>query len=101
MNINSLRVFNSLYNLGIAEQEFKDIEDEQTHTERTGLYIACVTKARIVAVSHDQKHSIIIKKIKGTIKPIPKSRVLFKTLVTLKDLPKNIFILHSIAQYHN
>ena len=35
MNINTLQVMNSLYNLGLTEAEFKAITDEIFHTERT------------------------------------------------------------------
>ena len=100
MNVEALRVFNGLYKLGITEEEFQDIEEEQTHSERTGLYIACVKKGKIIAVSHDEKHKIVIKLMKGKIHPVAQSRILFKTLITFKALPDNIYTLHAIAQYH-
>lgn len=98
MDITSLRVFNVLHDLDISEQEFKDIEDEQAHTDRKGLYIRCVKNGYSICVSHDEKHSIIIKEIKGvTTTP---SRVLLKTLIPF-DVPDEIFILHSISQYRS
>ncbi len=100
INIEALRVFNSLYKLGITEQEFTEIREEQKHEERTGLSINLVKKGKIIGVSHDEKQSIVIKKVRGDIKPIPKSRILFKTLITFKDIPEEIYTLHAIAQYH-
>ncbi len=99
MDINALRVFNSLYNLKISETEFKDIEEEQKHTERTGLSIKYVRKERFIAVSHDENHKIIIREHKGDIALKTNSRVLFKTLITFEDLPQEIYSLHQIAQY--
>lgn len=99
MDLNNLRVFNALYKLKITEEEFKEIEEEQKHEERTGLCINLIKKGKIIGISHDQKHSIIIKEIKGDIKVKPKSRVLFKTLISFLDLPQEIYTLHAIAQY--
>jgi hypothetical protein len=99
MDINALRVFNSLYDLGITENEFKEVENEQEHTERTGLSINLVKKGKIIGVSHDEKHQVVIKETKCSIKPAPNSRVLFKTLITFVELPKEVYVLHQIAQY--
>ena len=100
MDINSLRVFDSLYKLKISEQEFSEIEDEIRHEERTGLSIKAVKKGFSICVSHDEKHKVIIKKIEFDGKlPQPKSRVLFKTLILFEDLPDEIYTLHQIAQY--
>lgn len=98
MDITSLRVFNVLHALDISEQEFSDLEDEQKHTDRKGLYIRCIKKGYSICVSHDEKHSIIIKEIKS-ISTTP-SRILLKTLVTF-DVPDEIFILHTISQYRS
>jgi len=106
MDINALRVFNSLYKLGITDEEFKEIEEEQRHTERTGLAIKCVKKGYCICVSHDEKHEILIKKLKNfyvMVKDLPKdltnTRILFKTLITFDELPQEIYTLHEIAQY--
>ncbi len=100
MDLNSLRVFDSLYKLKLSEQEFAEIEEEQTHYERTGLAIMAVKKDYSICVSHDEKHQIIIKKIEFDQKlPKPKSRILFKTLISFQDLPDEIYTLHQIAQY--
>lgn len=100
MDINSLRVFDSLYKLNISEQEFAQIEEEVKHAERTGLSLKAVKKGYSICVSHDEKHKIIIKKIEYDNKlPQPKLRVLFKTLVSFEDLPEEIYTLHQIAQY--
>lgn len=97
MNIDALQVFNALHSLNITEEEFADLEQEQKHTERTGLYIGCIKKGFSICVSHDQNHKIIIKKIKEGI-PTP-SRVMFKTLITFDGLPEEVYTLHAIAQY--
>ncbi len=100
MDINALRVFDSLYRLGISDAEFADIDEESKQTERTGLSIKAVKKGYSVCVSHDQKHQIIIKKIKFNNRLAkPKTRVLFKTLINFEDIPREIYILHQIAQY--
>ncbi len=98
MDITSLRVFDVLHSLEITEQEFKDIEDEQKHTDRKGLYIQCVKKGYSICVSHDEKHSILIREIKG-ITTTP-SRILLKTLIPF-NIPDEIYILHNIAQYRS
>ena len=100
MDINALRVFNSIHNLGITEQEFKEIEEEQNYTEKTGLYIQAIKKGYSICVSHDEKHKILIKDISEyRTTPKPKSRVLFKTLINFSELPTEIYTLHQIAQY--
>jgi hypothetical protein len=97
MDINALRVFDSLHNLSITEEEFADLEREQKATDRTGLYIRCIKSGYSICVSHDENHKIIIREIKKEF-PVP-SRVLFKTLITFDDLPEEIYTLHAIAQY--
>ncbi len=97
MDINALRVFNIIHSLNITEEEFADLENEQKHTERTGLYIRCIKKGYSMCVSHDENHQVVIREIRKEI-PVP-SRVLFKTLITFDDLPKQIYTLHAIAQY--
>lgn len=99
MDINALAVFNSLYKLGITEAELKEIEAEQQHIERTGLAIFCVKKDKVVGVSHDDKHQIVINKVQGDIIPKGKSRLLFKTLINFDELPTEIYTLHQIAGY--
>jgi len=90
MDINTLRVFNSIHSLGITEEEFADLESEQTHIERTGLYIRSIKKDYAICVSHDDlKHPIVIKKLDKTIQT--PSRVLFKTLITFDNLPPEIY----------
>lgn len=100
MDIINLRVFNSIYELGITEQDFKEIEEEQKHKERTGLYIhkiiKCKPKKFLLCVSHDQDHKIIIHQFMKQAKP--KTRVILKTLIFL-DPPKEIYTLHKISQY--
>jgi len=96
LDLNALQVFNSLYKLGITDEEFRAIEEEQRHTERTGLSVKCVKEGYCICVSHDEKHQIIIKRIpKGK----PNTRILFKTLITFDDLPEEIYTLHRIAEY--
>ena len=98
MDISTLRVFNSIHSLGITEEEFADLESEQTHTDRTGLYVRTIKRNYALCVSHDDlKHPIVIKKLGKTI--LTPSRVLFKTLITFDDLPPEIYTLHGIAQY--
>lgn len=97
MDINALQVFNVLHSLDITEDEFEDLEQEQKHVERTGLYIGCIKKGFSICVSHDQNHKIIIKRIKEGM-PSP-SRVMFKTLITFDGLPEELYTLHAIAQY--
>lgn len=97
MDINALRVFDSIHSLSITEEEFADLENEQKHTERTGLYIRCIKYCYSICVSHDENHKIIIREMKKEF-PTP-SRVLFKTLITFDELPEDIYTLHAIAQY--
>jgi hypothetical protein len=97
MDINALRVFDSLHSLGITEEEFSDLENEQKATGRTGLYIRCLKNGHFMGVSHDENHKIIIREIRKDI-PTP-CRVLFKTLITFDELPDEIYTLHAIAQY--
>ncbi len=101
MDIITLKVFNSLYNLNITEPEFEDIERELKDKDKTGIYIAAIKDGKSICVSHDeQKHRIVIEKIQNQkIRIMPKSRILFKTLITFKNIPEEIFTLHRIAQY--
>ena len=97
MDINALRVFDSIHSLSITEEEFSDLENEQKATYRTGLYVRCVKSGYSIGVSHDENHKIIIRDIKK-IFSVP-CRVLFKTLITFDNLPEEIYTLHAIAQY--
>jgi len=96
VDINALQVINSLYKLGITKEEFKRIEEEVNHTERTGVFIATVKKGYAVCVLHDDDHRIALRKIPNAK---PNSRILFKTLITFDDLPEQVYILHQIGQY--
>lgn len=97
MDIVTLRVFDSLKKIGLSEAEYKELEEEQKAEEHTGIYIQCQKKGYCICVSHDEKHQIIIKHIKQEVKD--RSRCLFKTLVNIKDLPEEVYVLHAIAQY--
>ncbi|MFH0874744.1 MAG: hypothetical protein V1859_02315 [archaeon] len=100
INIETLRVFNALKKLGITETEFSEIEKELNSRIRTGLAIVCVKQDYSICVSHDERHQIVIRKIVYENKaPMAKSRILFKTLTNINDLPDEIYTLHSIAQY--
>ncbi len=59
MDVNALRVFNIIHSLNINEEEFADLENEQKHTERTGLYIRCIKKGYSMCVSHDENHQVV------------------------------------------
>jgi hypothetical protein len=98
MNITALSVMNSLYKLGITEQEFKNIQEEISHIERTGGSIKAVKGDKIIWINHDDKHNIVIEKYnKGDLKP--NTRVLLKTYITFEDLPQEIYDLHTICRY--
>jgi len=104
MDITTLKVFNSLYDLNISQIEFKDIEREVGDKTKTGIYIAKVDNGKAICVSHDEdKHRITIEDSKGMgnkkIKVRATSRILFKTLITFKNVPEEIFALHRIAEY--
>ncbi len=97
MDIITLRVLNTVHKLNISEEEFKDIEREQGEIDHTGIYIATVKKKHAVYVNHDDKHRIMIKK--GDFE-YP-SRILLKTLITFKNVPEQIYILHRIGKYRS
>ena len=100
MDINCLQVMNSLYNLGLAEAEFKSISDEISHSEKTGFSIRAVKGDRVIGVSHDDNHTIIIKgKNEFKVGVKPNTRVLFKTLITFDGLPDEVYTLHTISHY--
>jgi hypothetical protein len=106
MNIEALRVFNVIHKLNLTEQEFKEIEEEQSHAERTGLSIVTTktlpsNRVLLVCVSHDEREKIVIKENGNKIIPEPHSRILFKTLVTFDGLPQEVYTLHGIAQYRS
>ena len=103
MNINTLQVMNSLYNLGLTEAEFKAITDEIFHTERTGFSIKAIKGDKVVGFSHDDKESIIINDLDefGKFDLKPNTRILLKTLVQLEDLPERIYDLHRICKYRS
>ena len=100
MNIESLRVFNHLNNLKLDNDDFERIINEQKHVDRSGVWIGSVKEKGIIIISHDEKHSIkIVSKIDDRLKA--GDRIMFKTLVRIKDLPEEVFRLHSIAQYRS
>ncbi|MGB8216275.1 MAG: hypothetical protein WCE94_03145 [Candidatus Methanoperedens sp.] len=99
MDSSALRVLDSMHSLGISEEEFSDLEKEQTAVNRTGLYIRCVKFGHSIGISHDENHKIIIRDIQKDF-PTP-CRVLFKTIITFGDLPEEIFTLHTIGQYRS
>jgi hypothetical protein len=101
MDINTLRVLNVLYHLKINENEFTEIEEEQKCQSHTGLAIVTVKKNIFIGISHDERHIIVIKRLDGKIKSVPKSRIIFKTLTTEWNLPDEIYTLHRIAQYRS
>lgn len=105
MDIPTLRVYNELYKFKLTEEEFKDLQREKKDREKRGQYIGCVKKINgedyVVAVSHDTNHDIIIKRGGRTTTPEPKSRVLFKTMITFKDIPEEVYTLHGIVQYRS
>lgn len=102
MDINMLRVYDSIYRLGLTEKEYQDIETEQKQTNHTGIYIAAVKKGKSICVSHDEKHRIVIKDIQHNNSPPPApSRIIIKTLVTFPDVPEKIFTLHRITRYRS
>lgn len=98
MNIESLRVFDYLHKLKLSEEVYKNIEEEQSHTERTGISIKAVINNYYVCISHDEEHKIIIKEI-SKVKLQPNTRILLKTLVTFDELPEEVYTLHGIVQY--
>ena len=101
MDINALRVFDSIYKLELTEKDYEQLEVESNDFEKTGLYIQTIKKDNAICVSHDDKHKIIIKKLDtiSGIKLVPRSRVMFKTLIKMVNLPEEIYTLHQIAQY--
>ncbi len=110
MDINCLRVMNSLHKLGVTEQEFKDIAEEVSHTERSGFSIKAVKNGKVIGIDHDNKHNIVIKnagdfsKVESSgdlsgLELKPNTRILMKTLVNFDDLPEQIYTLHGIARY--
>lgn len=104
-----LRVFNVICNIGLTEADFEAVEQEVSHTERTGLAIKVIKDLFFIGVSHDEKHNIIINPIGRIIKGLnnqffnkdmlsPNSKILFKTLINF-DVPNEIYTLHQIGQY--
>ena len=97
-----MQVMNSLYNLGVSEDEFKTIADEVAHSERTGFSIKAIKDNKVIGISHDENHRIVIKKIsdfKAEVKP--HTRILFKTLISFEELPDKIYTLHTICHYRS
>jgi hypothetical protein len=99
----TLRVFDSLHDLGMTEADFVEIEDEAKHTERSGLWIQYIKDKNVVGVNHDSGHKIFInsyeKEIeRGRIAAKPRTRILLKTMITF-DVPEEVYILHRTAKY--
>jgi len=98
MDINSLRVFNAMYNLGLYDEEINHIEKEtkQPHTGIANMYTT--KKNYLVYVDHDNKNEILIKKFSNSKVAVP-SRILCKTMITFDPLPEEVYTLHTIARY--
>jgi len=96
MDINTLRVYNVIHKLGITDIEFDTISKELDCVEHSGTFIAKVTPKFMVWINHDAKHNIEI--VPNHSKLMTPCRILFKTYFTF-DTPKEIYVLHSLAQY--
>jgi len=99
MDIEQLSVMNSLYNLEITDEEFKNIADEVSHTERSGISIKAVKNGKVIGINHDSKKQDIFIKEYKCVKIKPNTRILLKTLVNFDELPQEIYTLHSILRY--
>jgi len=96
MNIQTLRVFNELKNLKLTDNDFESLEKEQSDKKRTGVFIQAVRGNKYIGVNHDKKHSIVIAEFTKEEIIVPESRILFNVLLTFKDVPEQLFILHNI-----
>ncbi len=100
MDLLTLKVYNSLQKLGLKEKDFEVIQIELKNEVATGLYVQKVVKYSqekfAVCVDYDEK-DILIKRVSKGIKPKNKSRILFNTLVTFTEIPKEVFILNKLS----
>lgn len=100
MDINCLRVFNSLHSLGLTESEILNVEKEWKNDAR-GKCCMYVKNGYLIGVEHDiqtytekRSHSIYISKDDY---PVP-CRILLKTRVMFEP-PKEVYRLHEIGSY--
>ena len=95
-----LRVFDSMHNLGIKEEDFQNIEAETKDTQKTGIANILIAKKKyLIYIDHDEKHSIYLKEFNNDLE-VP-SRILFKTLILFDPIPKEIYTLHTIGSYRS
>lgn len=98
MNLDVLRVYNVVNNLGISEVEFDSIAKELECKDYTGWAVVKATPKFLITINHDNKHTIEI--VPNTHKLSSVGRVLFKTFFTF-DVPMEVFVLHDLARYRS
>lgn len=98
MDINALRVFDALHKLNISEDAYRDLQNE-VNTDHTGIYFGAIVKNLSIGINHDNKHSLFIRHAGKDLKE--KTRILFKTYITFKDLPDEIYTLHKALAYRS
>ncbi len=104
MDTSCVRVMNILYNMELTENEFKAVEEEVGHTERSGLSIKIIKGDKIIGVDHDDRHNVVIRemtdfysaKVRPNLKP--NTRILLKTLINFDELPQKVYTLHQIVK---
>ena len=92
----ALRVYNSMYSLGLTEEQIVKIEEEARSTNRGIANMALCKGKYIVYVDHDEKNVINVKKMEKKI-PVP-SRIITRVLVDF-EIPEEAYDIHAITKF--
>jgi hypothetical protein len=102
MNVETLRVFNAMYELGLTEEQIISVKKE-AESGKSGMKnfykVKYNGKHHLVYVDHNKRdENIRIKKCNIDL-PLP-SRIICKTLIEF-DPPDEVYALHQIGRYHS
>ena len=93
----ALRVYSSMYNLGLTEDQIVKIEEEARSTTTRGVANMALCKGKyVVYVDKDEKNVINVKKMEKKI-PVP-SRIITRVLVDF-EIPEEAYDIHAITKF--
>jgi len=96
----SLRFFNTNMDLGLTASDLKEIDEEVNKKYKTGLYVIKEIKKGKIVINHDEKHNIELRKSES-IEAKQGESILFQSIISLKDLPKELFCMHSLVKFRS
>jgi hypothetical protein len=105
MDLDTLKGYNHINNIGITDTEFDKIEREVKDRSKYGICVPVTKDNCYITINHDNDKTIkisgrMIRMAKGGGTITTPFRLLFNTII-LFDIPKEIFTYHSIFMEKN